>query len=138
MVTDVLALEPPEPEQWQTLAGRLAPHFGVLWPAVEPVARQVHGDDRSRRVRLERLRQDWRRTRSALRGILGHHATSPLELIRAGAPVRFADIGVSTVQSRHALLLARFVRARYTILDLAAELGVLESWVDDLLATGNL
>jgi len=138
LATDVLALEPPEPEQWQTLAGRLAPHFGVLWPAVEPVARQVHGDDRSRRVRLERLRQDWRRTRSALRGILGHHATSPLELIRAGAPVRFADIGVSTVQSRHALLLARFVRARYTILDLAAELGVLESWVDDLLATGNL
>jgi hypothetical protein len=30
------------------------------------------------------------------------------------------------------------VRARYTVLDLLAELGVLESWVDDLLAAGDL
>lgn len=138
LATDALALEPPEHEPWQALAGRLAPHFGVLWPAVESVARQVHGDDHSRRIRLQGLRRDWPGTQSSLRAILGHDATSPGDLIRAGAPVRFADIGLSTTQSRHALLLSRFVRARYTILDLAAELGVLESWVDDLLATGIL
>ena len=55
-----------------------------------------------------------------------------------GGHIRFADLGVSQEQARAALLNARFVRARYTVLDLAAELGLLDRWVEDLLAMGDL
>jgi glycerol-1-phosphate dehydrogenase [NAD(P)+] len=136
--TDILSLESPQHEPWDAVAERLACHFGALWPAVEPIAHQVHGDDTSRRNRLQLLCHDWPATRQSLRDILGADSASTGELLRAGAPVRFAEIGVSTEGARAALLHARFVRTRYTILDLAAELGVLESWVDDLLSMETL
>jgi hypothetical protein len=52
--------------------------------------------------------------------------------------VRFREIGIVPAQAREAMLLARYVRARYTLLDLLAELGLLEVWIDDMLAAGDL
>ena len=144
LATDVLSLtsqltsQLTPQESWDDLAQRLAPHFGSLWATVQPVAREVHGDAGSRRARLEILRRDWPTTRRSLRDILGHEPVSNRDLLVAGAPVRFVDIGLSPGDARAALLHARFVRARYTILDLAADLGMLETWVDELLATGGL
>jgi glycerol-1-phosphate dehydrogenase [NAD(P)+] len=138
LAADINAIEPPAHEPWEALGQRLESHFGPLWRAVEPVARQVYGDHDARQTRLETLRENWPRTRAALRAILGEDPASPQDLIRAGAPVRFADIGVAPSGARDALLHARFVRARYTVLDLAADLGVLRPWVDDLLVTGAL
>ena len=146
LATDVLSLTsqltsqptPPPEESWDDLAQRLAPHFGSLWATVQPVAREVHGDADHRRARLEVLRRDWPTTRRSLRDILGHDPVSTRDLLLAGAPVRFVDLGLSPGDTRAALLHARFVRARYTILDLAADLGMLETWVDELLATGGL
>jgi glycerol-1-phosphate dehydrogenase [NAD(P)+] len=137
LATDIDAIQPPAHEPWGVLAARLEAHFGPLWSAVEPVARQVHGDDGTRQARLGALRSDWPQTRAELRVILGENPTSPDDLLRAGAPACFADIGVTGPRARDALLHARFVRARYTVLDLLAELGVLKSWVDDLLAAGD-
>jgi glycerol-1-phosphate dehydrogenase [NAD(P)+] len=135
---DIHAVQAPTHEPWTDLAERLASHFGPLWSAVEPIARQVHGDDEARQDRLETLRLGWAETTTELRRILGPNPTCTEQLQRAGAPIHFADLGVSPEQTRAALLHARFVRARYTVLDLAAELGLLDSWVDDLLATSHL
>ena len=47
-------------------------------------------------------------------------------LRRAGAPTRAADIGVDAVTWRDAVRHARFLRDRYTFLDLAADSGALD------------
>ena len=47
-------------------------------------------------------------------------------LSAAGAPCRPADLGIDREQVLQGILHARYMRARYTILDLAQALGVLE------------
>lgn len=118
---------------WAALAPRLARHFGPLWPHLEPVARAAHGEADDVARRLCRLRDGWPATRAALARMLAPTRALPDELARAGAPVTFAGLGVDAGLARQALLHARFVRARYTILDLAADLGRLEEWADDAL-----
>ncbi len=58
-------------------------------------------------------------------------------LVAANAPHTYADLGVSPAAARRAILYAKDIRARYTILDCAAELGLLETWVDELLEPSN-
>jgi glycerol-1-phosphate dehydrogenase [NAD(P)+] len=136
--SDLSTIQPPPLAPWEAMSESLKPHFGRLWSAVEPVARQVHGDDDSRRTRRIALGDNWPQILPELRGILGASPASPDSLLRAGAPVCFAEISIDADGARSALLHARFVRTRYTILDLLAELGVLEAWVDDLLADGEM
>lgn len=128
------SLQPAPLLPWDVVQPGLAEHFGPLWVSVEPVARQVHGDAAQRAARVTQLRRNWPETARNLRSLLGSEPTSTSDLCRAGAPVRFAELGVSAEGARAALLHARYVRARYTILDLAADLGLLETWVDELLA----
>jgi len=51
----------------------------------------------------------------------------------AGVPTRAADIGIPREQVQAALIYARHIRARYTVLDLAADLGLLEGWVEQVM-----
>ena len=56
-------------------------------------------------------------------------------MLRAlGAATSPADLGVSPTQLRADLLAARQIRRRYTVLDLAAEVGLLEPLVDEVVA----
>ncbi|MFZ1985848.1 MAG: hypothetical protein WAU91_15635 [Desulfatitalea sp.] len=50
-----------------------------------------------------------------------------------GAVVRAADLGLSPRQVAFAYRNARWIRNRYTVLDLAAELGKLEEWGTEVL-----
>jgi len=50
----------------------------------------------------------------------------------AGAAVFYRDLGLKREQFVEAVLNARYIRARYTILDLAAGLGVLERFAEEL------
>jgi glycerol-1-phosphate dehydrogenase [NAD(P)+] len=47
-------------------------------------------------------------------------------LARAGTPFRAADIGVDDGYLIQSILKARFLRSRYTVLDLLDECGLLE------------
>ena len=55
----------------------------------------------------------------------------------AGAPYHPSQIGIDLPRLRKTYLQAQLIRARYTVLDLLAELGVLEQIVDGLFAQGG-
>ena len=48
----------------------------------------------------------------------------------AGAPTRASDIGVDDEVLAHTVLVAKDIRSRYTILDLAEDLGILRSFCE--------
>ena len=53
----------------------------------------------------------------------------------AGAPVRAADIGVDRAHLRNTIRAARFIRSRYTVLDLLEECGLLDAAIDAVAPT---
>jgi glycerol-1-phosphate dehydrogenase [NAD(P)+] len=55
----------------------------------------------------------------------------------AGAPSRPSAIGISTDQLRRTVLDSRFLRSRYTILDVLEEAGLLQSAVNALFPGGD-
>jgi len=118
---------------WPQVARQVGAAFPSLAGAVLPHAQQGHPSRRDLRERLSRVRDQWPCLTGELGRILRPAQAIRADLERAGCPVSFADIGVDPAQARHALLHSRHIRARYTILDLAAELGLLEKWVDEVL-----
>lgn len=86
------------------------------------------------RARLERLRSAWPSLSARL---TSHMMRAPrlAELLRAaGAPVFPEDIGLDDGRLVETVRVARFVRARYTILDLLEECGLLDLALDSALA----
>jgi glycerol-1-phosphate dehydrogenase [NAD(P)+] len=51
-------------------------------------------------------------------------------LAAAGAPMWAADIGITRGELAAAIRYGRAIRDRYTVLDVAAELGLLEDFAD--------
>jgi glycerol-1-phosphate dehydrogenase [NAD(P)+] len=84
------------------------------------------------RARLSLLRERW----PCLRRHLSGQLLSPAELRRRlhalGASSLPAEIGVTADRLRADLLVARQIRRRYTVLDVAAEVGLLERCVDEV------
>jgi glycerol-1-phosphate dehydrogenase [NAD(P)+] len=77
-------------------------------------------------ARLERVRAAWPALRERLRAQL-----LPLDDVRralraAGCPTEPGEIGLTPKAAARSLRAARQIRRRYTVLDLAAEMGVLE------------
>jgi glycerol-1-phosphate dehydrogenase [NAD(P)+] len=73
----------------------------------------------------ERLRARWQDIRAAI-GAVALPASRIAEVLRrAGAPASPADLGVDPVLFARAVREARFLRDRYTFLDLAADAGML-------------
>jgi len=58
-------------------------------------------------------------------------------LIAGGAPTTIADLGISEDELRAAFLHARDIRSRYTVLDLASDLGLLAELCDEVLAASG-
>ena len=54
-------------------------------------------------------------------------------MVRAGAPYTYAHLEKTRDEAIETVLKARYIRGRYTILDLAADLGILESAVEKIL-----
>jgi glycerol-1-phosphate dehydrogenase [NAD(P)+] len=102
---------------------------------VESLAK--HPSPEQLRRRLERLRERW----PALRDLLREQLLPAFELRRlleaAGAPSTPAGIGLTLAQARASYAAARQIRRRYTVLDLAAETGLLATCVDELFGPGR-
>jgi glycerol-1-phosphate dehydrogenase [NAD(P)+] len=91
---------------------------------VETRAKHVEGA--ALQARLTRLVAVWRDLQARLRARLWPAARMADHLARAGAPVEAADIGVDTAYLHRTILKARFLRSRYTVLDLLDEVGLLD------------
>jgi len=63
-----------------------------------------------------------------LRSIVQPAHAIKADLEAGGAPLTFAQIGVDPERALQALLYSKDIRARYTILHLCDELGVLPQW----------
>ena len=97
-----------------------------------------HLPPQAHRERLELLKRVW----PELKAKLSDQLLSPDEmaglLAVAGAPVKAAEIGVDLDYLRRTTIAAKFLRSRYTVLDLLDETGLLEQAVDAMVTKGLL
>ncbi|MBI4575839.1 MAG: sn-glycerol-1-phosphate dehydrogenase [Planctomycetes bacterium] len=77
---------------------------------------------------LERMRVNWPQWRSGLRAMVVPARQVREALAAAGCPTRAEDLGVTGEELEDAILHAREIRGRYTVLDLADDLGLLEGF----------
>lgn len=103
--------------------------------AVETRAKHVDRD--TLRARLERLRSVWGDLRPSLASQLLPATTLRDLLAAVGAPTRPEHIGVDAARFRAAHDAARTIRARYTVLDLLFETGLLAPIVTEALGPGG-
>ena len=95
---------------------------------VETDAKHVEGAELG--ARLTQLVAVWPDLRQRLQAHLMPADQMRAALHLAGAPSDAADIGVTRNDLRRVTLAARFLRSRYTLLDLLAETGLLEQAVE--------
>ena len=106
--------------------------FG-LTEAVKEHAKPSYPSREELRARLHQLVNRWAEIKAFVSQPLLPAAEIQAELRKAKAPATFSAIGVSPAEACRALLHAKDIRGRYTILDLLAEIGLLEEWVDEIL-----
>lgn len=89
-------------------------------------SRLKHTEGNAMRERLAHLRVIWPDLAARLRARLWTADKMAAHLAQAGAPFVSADIGVDDAYLYQTILKARFLRSRYTILDLLDDCGLLE------------
>jgi glycerol-1-phosphate dehydrogenase [NAD(P)+] len=102
--------------------------FGGLAEAVWPQWR-AKLDDRSERD-LELLRRHEVQIKDEIRQVLATGLRIRRALRASGAPGTARSLGISDRELADALRDSRLIRARYTVLDVAAELGLLEGFAE--------
>lgn len=115
----------------RTIEQRFAP-FGLTRAVLEH-AETGYPDRQTLRLRLHTLCEEWTSIMEDVGRTLETAATLRRILTDAEAPTTFAELGVGPELARRSLVHSKDIRARYTILHLAAELGLLETWADELL-----
>jgi len=114
-------------------AGRIRQVYGPISDEVMKQFEMKYMPWRQKREELQLVLDNWNRIWDKLGPIL-----LPTESIRStlqtiGAPTNAPDLGWSNDELRNAYRWARYMRSRYTILDLAADLGVLEDTSEEVL-----
>jgi glycerol-1-phosphate dehydrogenase [NAD(P)+] len=121
-----------EPERFEQ---ELSHVFGDITAAVLPFARQKYLDPAALRQRRQKILERWPAIRRAVAGVVIPAATSKSHLQAAGGHVRSADLGLSDREVAFGCRYGRWIRNRYTVLDLVDELGQLDSWLPEVLCT---
>jgi glycerol-1-phosphate dehydrogenase [NAD(P)+] len=121
---------PELPDAWEDAEPELAARHGPLWPAIRQEARRKHRGAADRAARFAMLRERWGGIWATLDPLRPDAAPLEDALRRAGAPTAPTDLGLPVESVERALRSAREIRSRYTILDLAAEVGVLHGWAE--------
>jgi glycerol-1-phosphate dehydrogenase [NAD(P)+] len=103
--------------------------------AVEYFSKHIEGA--ALRAELERVRDGWGDLWAELGEVLRPGARVREILATAGAPTTVSRIGLTPDHLRRGLVAARDIRGRFTVLDLAAELGLLEPLRDEVLAASG-
>jgi glycerol-1-phosphate dehydrogenase [NAD(P)+] len=118
----------------QVLAGHDIPPLAEN-AVEESLAKYITADQL--RDRLYMIQERWPQIRDRLQAQL-MTANQIRELLQAaGCPTEPGELGITPQQLRASYTLARTIRARYTVLDLVNETGILEECVDELFAPGG-
>lgn len=124
---------------FKDLENPIRDRHGLLAEEVLQEFEKKHPTADQLRERLTMIREGWEQ----LWADVGQTLRPPAQIIKilsaAGAAVTMGDLGLESGHLRRAFLAAREIRNRYTVLDLAADLGVLESRAGQVLqASGCL
>lgn len=95
---------------------------------VETLAK--HLGQAEHRERLATVAAAWPTLRDRLKRDVMRAPAMAEKLKAAGAPVRSEDIAVDRAHLRRTIRAARFIRSRYTVLDLLEECGLLDAAID--------
>jgi glycerol-1-phosphate dehydrogenase [NAD(P)+] len=83
------------------------------------------------------VRDGWGDLWSSLGQVLRPGSRVRQILNAAGAPTSVSQLGLTPDHLRRSFVAAREIRGRFTVLDLAAELGLLEALREDVLASSG-
>ncbi|MCT8999432.1 sn-glycerol-1-phosphate dehydrogenase [Chelativorans intermedius] len=128
---DLTRLDPPtvarNAPDWPTVERAIAAGFedAVVAERTRQELREKWVEGAALAERLERLKDVWPALRARLSSHLMREGEMRRLLAAAGAPVRVRDIGLTLQQHRQTVLKARWIRRRYTVLDLLDEAGLL-------------
>jgi glycerol-1-phosphate dehydrogenase [NAD(P)+] len=126
---DVDALVARYPD-WDDYEPVLRERFGKLADAVIPFARKSAPAKHALRERLQTLVENWHDIMSDVGQTLRPTHELEAELSAAKCPTTFAAIDVTHDRALRALTHSKDIRARYTILHLAFELGLLDDFAE--------
>ena len=99
--------------------------------------RAKYVDPDNLRQRLASFREEWPRLKSRLEAQLMSAQSLRRHLAEGGCPIEPHGIGLTLKQVRESYAAARWIRRRYTLHDLAYELGVLDDLVAEIFALGG-
>ena len=128
---DALVARHPTWSDWEPVIQR---RFGTLADSVLPHASKMYPSRDAVRDRLRAVVATWEELFADVGTTLRTSASLEAELRSAECPTRFAEIDVAPDRAWRALLHCKDIRARYTILHLASELGVLDGFAADYVA----
>ena len=126
----------PDPEAMDRRILAMHDHPALIAKAREECAAKQLSPD-ALRARLEHLQRTWPTlSRQVRRQLPGPDVIADL-LRRAGAPTTPEEIGLTREQLKSSLAAAQQIRRRYTVYDLALELGLLDELVERLFTPGT-
>ena len=119
---------------WDEYAVQVKQHFGSLADAILPHAEEGYSSPEVLAERLKLLKREWNSILEDAHKTLLPARELMRELESADCPRTFSAIDVTPERARRAVIHSREIRARYTILHLGADLGLLEQWTDEVLS----
>jgi glycerol-1-phosphate dehydrogenase [NAD(P)+] len=121
----------PPKEQWLAEARRLFPEKELLTVTLAEISAKMP-DTKTLRGQLTKLRSAWPDLRERLRTQLLPFGELRQMLQDAGAPVEPEQIGIPRRRLRDSFRQALFLRRRFTVLDVAARVGMFDSCVAEI------
>ncbi len=106
-------------------------YWGRLAPSVMREFERKRMPLKEKEAELEGIVERWDEIVDELKVFLRPSADIKRILTEAGAKTHYTDIGAGREDFRAAVLMARTMRSRYTILDLAYDLNLLEDFIND-------
>ncbi len=137
--TDVNTIDPNFAAQqaapWDEISAGIRSHFGHAANAVLEQARPKYLTPQQARERCVFIKEKWNALLATVRPVLTTHRRALAILKQAGAPTTLAELGLTSEQAVAALRWARWIRNRYTVFDLATEVGLFGDEQRDVVLT---
>jgi glycerol-1-phosphate dehydrogenase [NAD(P)+] len=109
--------------------------FRDIAASVMPHARAKFLDQNGLAARRQLILSRWDKIRKAVSAAVISPALSRQHLQTAGAVTNIDGLGITGEELQFAYTYARWIRNRYTVLDLAADIGMLNEWRDEILVS---